>query len=460
MVENKDAANVFAEHIAKVTYKDLPKDAIDVARKSILDTIGVMWGASGMAPGVKNLVKVMDELGGNPQATIIGFGKKTAVHNAALTNGAMGHCLDYDDLHHATRVHPSTSLMPAALATAEYKKKSGKDLITAVAVAADTSTRIGLAVKWRLPWHMSPLTGHFSATAASGKLLGLTPDQIADAFGIALCQAAGSMELRWGVGSDIGGMYAAFPAKAGVISALMAGNNISGIKNAFEAKAGFFNLYFEGQYNRDILFADLGKRFEGVNTGFKPWPACAHTHPHIEACLTLMKDNNIKASDIAGMVAYVGDYTKYLCEPIEGRRKPQTTLDAKFSIPFTVAVAATKGTVKLEHYTAQGLKDPEVLAMSAKIDYKLDPKNNLSMAIPPGGLDITTKAGKTFHLDVVHPYGHPEKPLTQELLLNKFRDCARYAINPPPAERVEKAIKMLVDLENVGNVADILSLIH
>jgi 2-methylcitrate dehydratase PrpD len=373
----------------------------------------------------------------------------------------MGHCLDYDDFHYSAKIHPSTSVVPAAIAVAEYRgKATGKELLTAVAIGADMSTRMGLATTWRFPWHMSPLTGHYSAAAACAKILGLKPEHIVDAFGIALCQAAGSMELRWGVGSDIGGMYAAFPARSGSLSALMAEHDITGIKDSFESKGGFLNLYFGGEYKRDVLLSELGKRFEGVNTGFKPWPACAHTHPHIESVLNLMKEHNLKPGDIAEITSYVGDYTKYLCEPLEGRRKPKTGPDAKFSIPFTVAVAATKGEVKLKYYTPEGLNDKDILAMAQKVNPKIDADFNIARDLPPGKTELKTVKGEVFSQRVDHPYGHPDKPVSLDSLISKFRECAGFAIKPLPEEKLDKIIELLTHLEEVKDVSEITALLR
>jgi 2-methylcitrate dehydratase PrpD len=455
-----DASKILAEHILRVRYDDLPQDAVEVTKKSILDTIGVILGASGLVPSIRPIVEMAEELGGKEESTLIGFGVKCPAPMAAFVNGAMAHCLDYDDIHHSAKIHPSTSIVPAALAVAERRgKTAGKDLIRAIAIGADISTRIGLSSTWRFPWHMSPLTGQFSAAAACSKLLGLKADQIRNAFGIALCQAAGSMELRWGVDSDLGGMYAAFPAKGGVLSAMLAQKGITGIQNSFEGRAGFFNLYFQGEYKRDILLADLGKRFEGVNTGFKPWPACAYTHVYIDAALQLAKEKNLRVQDIDEVVIYVGDVAQNLCEPLEARRAPKTILDAKFSLPYTVAVAILNRDVRLKDYTVDALQNKEVLAMAKKVVPKFDSHFNIARAFPPGKVEIRTVKGQTHVLEVEHPYGHPTKPLSRDTLIDKFRDCASLATRPLSLQQVERVTGLLTNLEEVEDVNDIMRLL-
>lgn len=456
----KDLAYTFAKYVVNTRYQDIPRDVVEVTKDSILDTLGVMLGATGVTPGIKELVELIKEAGGREESTILAFGGKVPAWMAAFVNGAMAHCLDYDDIHDEAALHASTPTVPSGFAIAErLGKVGGRDFIAAIAIGNDLACRLGLAIDWKLDWHITPLFGTFSATAVSAKLLGLDQERIVDALGISLCQAACTMELAYSTGSYLRGMYPAFPAKAGVLSALMASRGITGIKNTFEGRAGLFPVYFGGEYNRDILTADLGKRFEGANTSFKFWPSCRETHAFIEATLGLISEHGLKPDDIQEIVTYEGSLAHTCSEPLEGRRKPASSLDAKFSIPFSVAVAASRGAVKIKDFTPDGIKDRTALAMAQRVTPVLHKPFDEVKGLTPGRVEIRTKHGPAYSRTVEFAYGHPKNPVSKQDLVDKFRDCAAYAVRPVPKANVDRVIELIGRLEQVDDVGQVMGLL-
>jgi 2-methylcitrate dehydratase PrpD len=135
----------------------------------------------------------------------------------------------------------------------------------------------------------------------------------------------------------------------------------------FMYKGGLFPVHFKGQrYDRNAVIADLGKRFEGINVGLKPWPACGLTHSYIGVTLKLVEEHNIRPEEIEQITAFTNDQTQMVCEPLEAKRKPQAIGDAKFSLPYTLAVAAIRRKVSLADYTLESIKDPQVLALAKR----------------------------------------------------------------------------------------------
>ncbi|MFC1994471.1 MmgE/PrpD family protein, partial [Chloroflexota bacterium] len=187
MVGNEEAALLFARHVTGISYKDLPAEVVDITKKCILDTVGVTLAASGTSPEAKVLVELVKEAGGTEESTILGFGGKVPSWHAGYLNGAMSHCLDYDDLYVAGGGHISAPIVPSAIAMAERcGSVNGKELITAVASGIDMFCRLGLATVGRkLEWMVMPIFGVFGAAAACGKLLSLDEEQQLNAFGIA-----------------------------------------------------------------------------------------------------------------------------------------------------------------------------------------------------------------------------------------------------------------------------------
>ncbi|MFC2066097.1 MmgE/PrpD family protein [Chloroflexota bacterium] len=455
----KDVAYAFAKNVVETKFEDLPPKAVDAAKKGVIDTLGVILAASGVIPSLNGVVEVVREMGGNPESTIIAFGGKAPACMAAFANGAMAHCMDYDDIEHSTTYHPSSAVVPAGLAIAERNRPvNGKDFITAIALGQDLGIRLAKSIpaKRKPPWHRTALLSIFASAATAAKILNLDEEGVVDALGLAFCQSSGTLELRWGVGTDIGGMYPAFPAKGGVLSALLAQKGVAGIKSCFEGKAGLFNTYFDGNYDRSKLTSGLGSEFTGADTALKPWPACAANHTYIDAALNLLDEHTITHQDIDHIVIHVGDWAQTLCEPLPARQKPASALDAKFSLPFCISVATVQGNVVLDDFISSSLTDPKVLEMAQKVKPKLDDRLNITESgLPPGVVEIHTKQGKTFSKEVSKPLGHPENPITWEAINDKFRDCSRHAVRPLPEQNADRVIEFVQKLERVGDVADI-----
>ncbi len=452
----EDAAATFARLIAGASHADLPADAVESTKKCMLDALGVILGASGAVADSRALAELVLDAGGKPESTVIGFGGKVPAWMAALANGGMGHSLDYDDIHTLVVVHPSACVVPAAFAMAErIGNVSGRELLTAVAYGIDMTSRLGLAIDWKEDWHLSPVFGTFGCAAAAGKLLKLDSTRMIDAFGIALSQAGCTMELNVGVGSNLRGAYPGFAAKAGVLSACMAHKGITGPKNSLEGQCGLFAVHFRNEYRREALFEDLGRRFESTRIRFKPWPACTITQAYIEATIGLCEAHDIRPEDVRHVKAYIGDFGVPLCEPLAGRRQPATTLDAKFSIPFTVAAAIARRNVVIADYTEEGLHNPVVLALAARVTPVLCADMKKYADIYPADIEIETVKG-TYRRKVDEPYGHPKKPMSLQSLTDKFRDCAAYSATPLGQAKIETAIAQISGIEKLDDAGAVM----
>jgi 2-methylcitrate dehydratase PrpD len=451
-----DLSQDFATFVAGTRYDDLPADAVDGAKKSILDTLGVILAATGVEPAVRGVNELVRESGGAPESSLLGFGGRAPALMAAFHNGAMAHCLDFDD-HAPEGHHPSSSIVPAAFALAERQGGvSGRELIAAVAAAQDLFLRLRRNVPSRQDWHLTTVLGVFSATAAAARVIGLPADRIVDAFGIAGMQSCGTMELAYGVGSNLRGLYAGFTAKGAVLAALLAQKGVSGTRSMFEGKAGLFNVYFAGKYDRAQMVEGLGRTYSGGAILYKPWPSCGVSHGFIHATLGLMQEHRLRIDDIEQIRVNVGDFQQQMCEPIESRRRPATPADAKFSIPFCVAVAATKGQVKVSDFFGDALHDPQVLAAATKVVPVVDASFNWSSKLPKGRLDIVTRDGRTLSRVGDNVPGDIECPMTWDYLSDKFRDCASLAARAPSAAQIRRADEIVRQLETLDDATEVL----
>jgi len=460
MSQSTDLSHDFAAFVVNTRFEDLSTEAVEGAKKSILDTVGVVLAATGVEPAVRGVNALVTEAGGTPESSLMGFGGRAPALWAAFHNGAMAHCLDFDD-HAPEGHHPSSSIVPAVFALAERRGGvSGKNLIAAVAAGQDMFLRMRRNVPSRLDWHITTVLGVFSAAASAAHVLGLSTEQTISALGIAGMQSCGTLELAYGVGSDLRGMYAGFSTKGAVLGALMAEKNIRGVQSMFEGKAGLFNVYFSGEYDRTNMIKDLGRHYHGGEILYKPWPSCGASHGFIHATLELMKEQGLTAGDIKEIRVNVGDFQKQLCEPIESRRRPATPADAKFSIPYCIAVAATKGAVKLTDFFGDALKDPAVWATAEKITAVVDESFNWKSKLPKGRLDVVTQDGRTFSRVGENVPGDIECPMSWEYLNKKFSESASLAAVTPSAEGLKKAIELVRNLDSVDDATQVLRVLE
>jgi 2-methylcitrate dehydratase PrpD len=451
-----DLCEEFATSIADVRYEQLPSAAVDTAKKSILDTLGVILAASGLEPAVRPVIEHVLESGGTPESSVLGWGHRLPASAAALANGAMAHCLDFDD-RTSRGGHSASSMIPAVFALAERKGPiPGKRIIAAVAAAQDMFIRLRCNVGTTQLWNVSTIIGVFSATAAAAAVLGLRKEEIANALGIASMQAAGTMQPIYG-GTHLRGMYAGFSANVAVNAALIAQKGLSGIHGVFEGKAGILHACFGGNFDRARIAASLGKEYLGSDMVYKPWPVVGLSHTYIHATLELMIQLALEPTDIKQIRVFINEGQQQMCTPLEQRRTPHSAVDAKFSLPFVVGVAASKRQVTLRDFTPEALKDPRVLEMAQKVVPVEESGPAWKSNSLIGRVEILTRDGRRFERIGDNVPGSPDAPMHWEQLALKFRDCASAAATPIPPTKVEEVISLVKNLELLDDAAQVVS---
>lgn len=443
-----------ARHVAETRFEDLRPEAIEAAKRSLLDAIGVSLGASGLGEGVDAFVRLATANAGAPESTILGFNARVSAPMAALGNGAMAHALDFEDAYDGAPLHPNAALVPASLALAEARGNvSGRELIAAMALGCDLTCRLALSLRTQAEtfgWYPPPIFGAYGAVAAAGRVIGLKPAQMRDAFSLALCQATCSGEIKYSPDSVLRAVRDAFPAQAGVISALLAEQGVTGFAQPFEGKAGFFRLYANGDYDPEILCAGLGKTFRGADVSFKPWPSCRGTHGFIEAALELRAAHAISSEDILAVELSGDSMQTMLCEPAQSKRAPRTIIDAKFSAFFVTALALVRGRVTLEDFSETSLADPAILALAEKVTHRVDASFRTSAG---GAVRLRLRDGRVVEHRVETPKGDPSRPISWDDLVDKAKACAAYAHTPATAAQVDELASVIRVIDTVDDAA-------
>lgn len=425
---------VIAERLCAIGFDDLPPQTVEITKRSLLDALGVSLAASGLGEGCDAFVQLAVSAGGGvSESTILGYGLRVSAPYAAMANGAMAHALDYEDAFDGAPLHPNAPLVAALLAEAEaIGGVSGRDFLTAMAVGCDFTCRLGLSLRTdpaSLGWYPPPILGAFGAAVAVARLHRLSPRQLVDALSLTLCQATCAGEIKYSPDSAIRAVRDAFPAQGAVQAARLAAAGVRGFQHPLEGTAGFFRLYANADYDAGVLTDGLGSVFHGEQVSFKIWPSCRGTHAFVEAALALVADHGLDAQDIGEVRLSAGPVQTMLMEPRTQKLAPQSPINAKFSLPFTVGTALTKGHVTLDDFGPESLRDAQTLAMAQRVTYAVipewGPERNAS-----GITELVLTDGRTLRMQVDHAKGSPHNPLDRSDLVLKFKDCARRAHRP------------------------------
>jgi 2-methylcitrate dehydratase PrpD len=362
MTSASGLTSALAGRISATQWNTLPGAAQTVAKQCILDFIGVTL-AGAREPLAEILNAEADDLGGHPQAALIGRGRRANVEQAALINGAAGHAHDYDDVHMAMNGHPTVPVAPAVLALAEHHHKGAHELLAAFAAGVDTECIIGRyigASHYAEGWHATGTLGSFGAAAAAANLLGLDPETTARALGIAGTQAAG---LKSQFGTMCKPLHAGHAAATGVSAARLAARGFTSRTDILEIPQGFAATQGRGasveRFNRALIEDSY---LPGIC--FKYHAACYMTHSSIEAIRELVSAHRIGADDVTEIELTVNEGHFGVCNI----PTPQTGLEAKFSLRFTAAMALTgRDTSGIETYTDQLTRDRQLVALRDKV---------------------------------------------------------------------------------------------
>lgn len=467
------ATRALARHAASLQYAALPAALVELTKQCVLDTLGVSIGASTLAPEAKLVHRYVAEIGGKPESTLLGFGGKAPAAWAVFVNGSLGHMLDYDDLGAS---HVSIATVPVAFAIAEkIGVVSGRDLITAIAAGTDLQTRLYHAIRipsWTVSegWFATQLFGYIAGAATAGRLLGFDVDAMENALGIGFNQTSGSRQMAVGTATHMRSMQAGFSGQGAVVAAELASLGITGPKEFVEGRYGLFRNYVRtDDPDWDAVVGELGTRFPLVHThGFKVWPACSYTRPTNAATLQLRTQHNLSPNDV-DTITIIGGSSGHqlLSEPIEKKRRPQTSIDGKYSVPFTTAVMMAKGNVTLSDYTEEGLRNPAVLAMADRVSYRPLPASSATLerhagedsAVSRPTVEIRTRDGRVLTCQPAGVPGDASHPVGWALLETKFRDCVSFSATPVAEQDVARAIGMIRNLEEVSDVTAIIRLL-
>ena len=354
--------------------------------------------------------------------TAIGHARTLSAASAAFVNGTAAHGEDFDDTFEGGPVHAGAVVVPAVLAACERHRPEGAAALLGIAIGTEVMCRLSTVVPkavHKAGFHPTAVFGVMGAAAGVGAALGLGPKQLVDALGIAASFAGGIIEYL-AEGAWTKRLHPGWAAQSGIRAVLLGRAGFLGPRTVFEGVHGLFHGFAhttQGDY--DALIGDFGERWVAETLAFKPYPCGTMAHPYID-CAKRLAARGVKPADIKEMVCEVAEGTVHrLWEPLAGKQHPPNGYAAKFSTPFLLAIGFVRGGVGLGAFTEQAVRDKEVLALSSKVRYVLDPDNPYPNNFT-GHIRAVLNDGSVVEERQPHFRGGANEPLTRSDIEEKF----------------------------------------
>lgn len=456
----EDITYNLCQYISSVSFEDINPNAIAVAKKSTLDTLGAMLAGSNAA-GVNTVVDLAKQWRGTEEAHVIGWGDKLPAPLAALCNGTMARAMEIDDCLDFLPVHPSASIVPALLALAEMKgDMSGRDFLTSLAIGQDVIVRMGMTLRQNfLQSGHNNMFDIFGPTAALTTAMKFDPQEVQNALGISFSFAIGDGQSILD-GALTVRLQQGLVAQGALLSVLLTSRGFTGAKDFLFGKHGYL-VAFEPEPRINHLIKDLGKTFYGEMISYKPFSSCRGTHGAIELALRFRNEIPIDPKSIQRITVWVSpEIDKLLGTPREMKIKPETASVAQFSIQFTVAAALIRGDFFLKELEQESIQKNEILDLAQRIYIEPDPSMRTDFAVGKTMMQIEFEGSPTIKHEIDLPLGSPSRPMRYETCVEKFLKCAPYSIRPLENNRIKELAEMVSRLEDVPNVSTLISYLY
>jgi 2-methylcitrate dehydratase PrpD len=440
----KDVTRTLARYIVSAKPSDLPASVRKEAARTLLNWVGCTLGGS-RHETVGIAISAMAPFSGPAQASILGRKERLDILNAALINGISSHVLDYDDTHSRNIIHPAGPVISAILALSEHHPVSGNEFVNALVLGVDAECRIGNSVypkHYDVGWHITGTAGVFGAAAASGKLLGLSEQQMLWALGLAATQPVGLQEM---FGSMTKSFHPGRAAQNGLTAALLASKNFTSSEQSLEAKYGWANVV-SAAHNYDDITKRLGESFEISKNTYKPFACGVVMHPTIDGCIQLRNENKLSADEIDRIELRVHP----LVMQLTSKKSPQTGLEGKFSIYHAASVALVEGSGGIEQFSDRAVRDRTIASLRDRVSTVVDS----SLHEDQVRIAVVTKSGRRLEKFVEHAVGSLDHPMSDKDLEAKFTGLANGVLPPERQRKLMDLCWSVEGLAKAGAVAD------
>lgn len=441
--------------VAGLTSAAVPPDVLTHLKMCLLDTLGCgLYGAAQPWGRITGDFAVSLSAGG--VASLFQRPEKVSPPDAALANGTAIHGFEIDDAHVSSSLHPGAVTVPACLAMAQARDRSGADFLLAMAAGYEVGLRVGICAgvsHSTSGFHVTGTVGVFSAAAAAARLLHLSAEQTAHALGIAATQAAGLYSARKGAMTKR--LHAGRAAQSGVMAACLAERGFTGSLEAIEAPFGGFMSAMHGQFQPTTILDGLGDNWESANVGLKAYAACASAHTTIDGVRELRRQG-LTSDSLARLTIRMSKKSHI---NIGWPYEPAEIITAQMNGYYAAAVSLLDGDAFIDQYSETRIADPAIMALIKKIEIVHDPELDLAGAGKRHAVRIEAiqKDGSALNASVVQRRGSATHPLSMEDVEQKFRKLSEGALTVSEADELIDVVARIERLESIDRVVELIT---
>lgn len=432
-----------ADFVTSLSYEDMPDSARETVRRAFVDTVGVtLAGAVDEAGTTAFETNGLDSDEVDP-ATLLGIHGDVPPETRAFRTGTASHALDYDDVSWAMDGHPSVTLVPPLLSLADPTDASGKDLATAYAAGFEVACALAAPISpehYEEGWHATATFGALGAAAASAALLDLDTEHTRHALNIAASMPAG---LKRNFGSMTKPLHAGLCSRTGVTAARLAASELTADATAISGEKGFWDLYGPDQRG-EFSFDPAAWTLTETGIHVKYYPCCYFTHTSITATQAIVESNNLDPDDVEEINVQASQGAADALHHTD----PETGLEAKFSMEYTVAAGVVRDRVGLAAFEDEAITDPAVQTARDRVEFTVD--HDLHYDSHAAAVEIRTGDG-SYERSQTDPPGTHENPLSGSELRAKFDECATRAIDSKTAGELATVFTDLYSCENIAD---------
>jgi 2-methylcitrate dehydratase PrpD len=436
----KSISEKYAYFIVRTRFEDLGAEVVEQAKKLILDLVGVSLAGYATMEFPKIVVSYFADLGGKPEATIFQTKKKFPAIHAAFANASCAHAIDMDDGHRFGALHPGVAIIPAALAAAELGGADSKTFLAGIVAGYEVMIRIGAAINpssLNRGFHITGITGVYGAAAACAKIMDLNQEAAAGALGMAGLQASGLIQVNHEVeGAKVKPLNPARAASNGLLSCILAKRGARGPLQILEGEDGFLKAVSD-EVKQDLLTKGLGNEYEILKVYVKLYAACRHAHAPIDAVFEALKSHIIEPEEITRVC--VETYSAAV--RLAGIREATTPSAARFSIPFSVAIAIARKEAGPDQYCDEVVRDRSIQALAQRVEMTVSEKWETAYPQKRGAtVTIHTRKGKKVSVEVELAKGEPENPASWGEMYRKFFSNATRLLSEEDAKELGERV--------------------
>lgn len=437
--------------ICDSTFEEIPQNIVFRAKEVAADTIAVI-AAGAQEQEVKELTSKLTGADEPGVSTLFGLGIRTDPLKACIVNGTAGTFLELDEGNQFGRGHAAIQLIPALFAVAEEKKRSGKDLLTALVVGYEVAIRIGIACKLRMSMHPHGSWGTVGAAVAVGKLLGCSEAEMKELISVSASMTTATNRKTMLEGGTVRNVYSGLSSHNGLLAHYMVQSGFTGESDGLKT---VFGSVVSDTFSTDAMVEELGRRYEIGRNYFKQHACCRYNHSALDAINEIMagiQKPRLASDDIAEINVATYSLAAQLCG-----QEPRNTLAAKFSIPFAVAARIICGHAGVSSFAPRAVNDQDIRALAQKVSVTEDP--NLTAMMPdrrPSRVSLTLNNGESYQAEAFINKGDAEDPYSTEEIRAKYFELLDPVCGHERAEKIYHRTMALEECDDFNSVTDLM----